>query len=305
MPGARLRWWFSAVLWRQGRAGGSPCLDGTRSRDSCLQAWQSHVVNQFKGRQPLLRNTRVENEKLPPGSDEDMGATLKTTAEVSSPVRFACYHRITKTQPETWNYSFNVSARRCTCPAPALLLAWGWQGPACARLGQGHAVSTRQEALVIGGGGNGAHIDPARTPPILLKDLLAHWADAAHSLAHRAFNTTCWVSKGGAGSPGRPARASWVLQPFGFSDRSEQSGCGWPQALFRSTGVPCHRPALWPCQCTHSTHMAGRDSGPSLASPRKTPADQAVSAHFRGGRWARGGEVCPPGRAGRGRARTR
>lgn len=121
----------------------------------------------------------------------------------------------------------------------------------------------------------------------------------------QAFNTTCWVSKGGAGSPGRPARASWVLQPFGFSDRSEQSGCGWPQALFRSSGVPCHRPALWPCQCTHSTHMAGRDSGPSLASPRKTPADQAVSAHFRGGRWTRGGEVCPPGRAGRGRARTR
>lgn len=68
----------------------------------------------------------------------------------------------------------------------------------------------------------------------------------------------------------------------------------------------CGPPApacLWPCHCTHSTHMAGRDgSGPS---PQKAPAGQAVSAHCRGGRWVRGGVVCPPGRAGRGRAGTR
>lgn len=113
------------VPWRQGRAGGSPCLDGTRSRDSSPQAWQSHVVNQFKGRQPLLRNTRVENEKLPPGSDEYMGATSKTTAEVSSPARFACYHRITKTQPETWNYLMSV---RGAALAPHLLCSWRGAG---------------------------------------------------------------------------------------------------------------------------------------------------------------------------------
>lgn len=62
------------VPWKQWCAGGSQCLDVTRSWDSCPQVWH-HMVKTALARRttvPVEKHCRVENEKLHLGSDEYM-----------------------------------------------------------------------------------------------------------------------------------------------------------------------------------------------------------------------------------------